>query len=72
MDTDHQDERGAEPPAEGGREETPQEQRGEEAGQDPVSSPGPLGNPESDEETLSHRQQEQDPDAGDEAAEPGE
>jgi hypothetical protein len=61
MESEHQDERGTEPPAEGGREETPQEKRGEEAGQDSVSSPGPLGNPESDEEALSHRQQEQNP-----------
>ena len=72
MESGHQDERGAEPPAEGGREEAPQEKRGEDAGQDPVSSPGPLGNPESDEEALSHRQQEQDPDAADEDAEAGE
>jgi len=41
-----EDERGAEPPAEDGEEE---------------GSQGPLGNPASDEEALSHGQQEQDP-----------
>ena len=53
-----QDERGSQPPAESGKDKTPQERRGEDPGQDPVESPGPLGNPESDEEALSHRQQE--------------
>ena len=52
------DERATQPPATGGDEETPQEERGESPGQDPVESPGPLGNPETDEESLSHRQQE--------------
>ena len=55
------DDRGSKPPAEGGIEESPQEKRGEDPGQDSVESPGPLGNPETDEEALSHRQQEQDP-----------
>lgn len=56
------DKRGSEPPAEGGIEETPQEKGGGDAGQDAVESPGPLGNPETDEEALGNRQQEQDSD----------
>jgi hypothetical protein len=59
-----QDKRGSEPPAEGGIEESPKEGDSGDAGQDAVESPGPMGNPETDEEALSHRQQEQDPPSG--------
>ena len=63
---EHEDQRGAESPDESGGDKTPQEQRGEDPGQDPVDSPGPMGNPESDEEALSQRQQEgNEPDSGD-------
>jgi hypothetical protein len=54
-----EDERGARPPAGEGHGDTPSEgEEGEGAG-----SHGPLGNPASDEEALSQRQQEQDPPA---------
>jgi hypothetical protein len=53
-----QDERASEPPEDEGEDKTPQEERGERPGQDPVESPGPLGNPETDEEALRQRQQE--------------
>ncbi len=43
-----EDERGSEPPA-------------DDADAEDEGSKGPLGNPASDEEALSHRQQEQDP-----------
>ena len=59
------DERAADEPSDGGIEATPQEQRGDDPGQDPVDSPGPYGNPESDPETLSHRQQEGEEPEGD-------
>jgi hypothetical protein len=55
-----EDERGAEPPAEEGRDKEPQEQDGS-GGPEEERSPGPQGNPASDEEALSHRQQERDP-----------
>lgn len=45
------DERAAQPPADGDRDPG----KGEP---DPGGSPGPMGNPASDEEALSHRQQE--------------
>jgi hypothetical protein len=61
----HEDERGAQPPADEGRDKAPQEGGEGEPEEDPVSSPGPAGNPASDEEALSHRQQEQDPPAQD-------
>ncbi len=53
-----QDERGSEPPDEKGHDKAPQE--GSEPEHDPVSSPGPQGNPASDEEALANRQQERD------------
>ena len=52
------DERGAEPPAESDPERVPKPEGGERPGQDPDSSPGPYGNPETDEEFLRHKQQE--------------
>lgn len=55
-----EDERGAEPPKEEGRDKAPQEQD-RPGGPAKERSPGPQGNPASDEEALSHRQQEQDP-----------
>jgi hypothetical protein len=59
-----EDERGTQPPASEGRDKAPQEGSDSEPEDDPVDSPGPQGNPASDEEALSHRQQEQDPPAG--------
>jgi hypothetical protein len=61
------DDRATEPPAEEDPERSPQEQRGERLGHRPGESPGPLGNPEVDEEALSHRQQERRPPDGDES-----
>jgi hypothetical protein len=48
-DPEERDQRAAEPPSESGDEES--------AGTD---APGPAGNPEVDEEALSHRQQDRD------------
>jgi hypothetical protein len=59
-----EDERGTEPPAEEGRDKAPQE-RDAPSGAEEEGSPGPQGNPASDEEALSHRQQEQDPSSDD-------
>lgn len=52
------DERAGEPPAERDPERVPTPGGGERPGQDPVSSPGPYGNPETDEETLRKKQEE--------------
>ena len=49
------DERATEPPATGQPEQDPGEGDPEP---DPGDSPGPMGNPASDEEALSHGQQE--------------
>jgi hypothetical protein len=55
-DDEHRDERAAERPA----DEAPERDDAEERDPESVRSPGPLGNPKSDEEELSHRQQERD------------
>ena len=56
MDADaERDERATESPASGEPDRDPGEGEPEP---DPGDSPGPLGNPASDEEALSHRQQE--------------
>ncbi len=60
-DQPQSDERGSKPPADEGRDKAPQEGSGSEPGEDPVESPGPQGNPASDEEALSNRQQERAP-----------
>jgi hypothetical protein len=52
------DERAGEPPAESGPEQVPKPEGNESPGEDPLSSSGPYGNPETDEETLRKKQEE--------------
>jgi hypothetical protein len=51
------DERAGEPPPKSDLEDVP-DREGDRPGQDPVESPGPFGNPETDEETLRKEQEE--------------
>jgi hypothetical protein len=61
MLTMEHDERAAEPPANEPPEQEAGDEEGAGGGEVPGESPGPRGNPQVDEESLSHKQQEQAP-----------